>query len=160
VIGDSSAETAETAETSSANKGCSNIKRLGSRRRTASGPAQTAQTAETPVRVSLLIGISLAETAETPLAVHIRSRANGRRKGRNPGVRPPSLPRLAPNSPYAGAKEFPFAAARPCATLSRVRAVARATKSGTTALLADVSTPRRHYMVMALRMILPSFRGA
>ena len=41
-IGDSSAETAETAETSDANKGCSNIKRLGGRRRTGSRIAQTA----------------------------------------------------------------------------------------------------------------------
>jgi hypothetical protein len=55
---------AETAETSSSTKECSNIKRLGGRRRTPFWPPQTAQTAKTPFRRCRLIGISLAEIAE------------------------------------------------------------------------------------------------
>jgi hypothetical protein len=49
-FGEESAETAETAETLGVTKECSNIKRLGGRRRTGFWPPQTAQTAETPFR--------------------------------------------------------------------------------------------------------------
>jgi hypothetical protein len=70
-IGDSFAKTAETAQTPSSTKWCSNIRRLGGRRRTGFWPAQTAQTAETPFRRNLLIGISPAETAETPAGLRL-----------------------------------------------------------------------------------------
>ena len=67
-IGDSSAETAETAQTAGSMKSCSNIRRLGGRRRTGSRIAQTCPNCRNPFRArSLLIGITLAETAETPV---------------------------------------------------------------------------------------------
>ena len=93
VIGDWSAETAKTAETAGASKWCSNIKRLGGRRRTGFWPSQTAQTAETPCRArSLLIGVALAEIAEIRRAFAWRISGgrveNDRRKGRE-GRKPP-----------------------------------------------------------------------
>jgi hypothetical protein len=63
-IADGSAETAETAQTAGETKWCSNIKRLGGRRRRGRGWPKPAQTAETPFRVRTLGVHPVGETAK------------------------------------------------------------------------------------------------